>query len=400
MNTWPVGEVREIQGSGSSPYKAKNVDDTTFSCTCPAWRNQGKTPPAERTCKHLKTQNGTSFEEQRVAANRGGQPAIQVAQSAVQTAPVVQLVSSVKTENAIEQEIAQLRQVSGATLRRERPRLEAEIEATIGRKMRQDEKAKFFGPPVLLANDWWDVDNLDPAGWWMSEKLDGVRAFWSGEQFESRQGNLYPAPAWFRAALPNHPLDGELWMGRQMFQKTISIVKTAVADDRWYGIKYVIFDAPHLKTPFEDRLEFLKSVFPSKNDHAFILDQTKCTGETHLMDELKRLGSAGAEGVMLRKPGSLYEAKRSSTLLKVKQFHDAEGVVKAHKPGKGRHKGRLGAVVVELPNGKTFDVGSGFSDFQRENPPKIGVTITYRFTELTNDGVPKCGSFVAERNYE
>ena len=92
---------------------------------------------------------------------------------------------------------------------------------------------------------------------------------------------------------------------------------------------------------------------------------------------------------MLRQPGSQYEAGRSSTLLKVKTFHDAEGTVVEHLAGKGRHAGRLGAVVVELPSGLTFSVGTGFSDAQRQNPPPVGSTITYRYQELTDRGVPR-----------
>ena len=55
----------------------------------------------------------------------------------------------------------------------------------------------------------------DPAGWWISEKLDGVRAYWDGANFWSRNGNQFPAPAWFKAGLPtDQALDGELWCAR------------------------------------------------------------------------------------------------------------------------------------------------------------------------------------------
>jgi DNA ligase-1 len=116
-----------------------------------------------------------------------------------------------------------------------------------------------------------------------------------------------------------------------------------------------------------------------------------------LKTELLRVESLGGEGLMLRQPGSHYEAGRSPTLLKVKTFHDAEGRVVEHVPGKGRHKGRLGAVVVAMPDGQTFSVGTGFSDAQRNNPPPIGTVITYRFQELTDRGVPRFPSFVRVR---
>ena len=100
---------------------------------------------------------------------------------------------------------------------------------------------------------------------------------------------------------------------------------------------------------------------------------------------------------MLRQPGSRYEAGRSNTLLKVKTFHDAEATVLEHLPGAGRHKGRLGALLVALSNGKQFSVGTGFTDAQRGQPPAIGGVITFRYQELTDGGVPRFPSFVRIR---
>jgi DNA ligase-1 len=97
---------------------------------------------------------------------------------------------------------------------------------------------------------------------------------------------------------------------------------------------------------------------------------------------------------MLREPGSSYVAGRSTTLLKVKTFHDAEARVIGHQPGNGRHQGRLGALLVELANGTQFAVGTGFTDRQREHPPTVGATITFRYQELTDRGVPRFPSFV------
>jgi len=97
---------------------------------------------------------------------------------------------------------------------------------------------------------------------------------------------------------------------------------------------------------------------------------------------------------MLRQPGSRYEPGRSATLLKVKRFHDAEAHVIDHQPGAGRHKGRLGALLVALPDGTELSVGTGFTDAQRNNPPAVGSTITFRYQELSDRGVPRFPSFV------
>jgi len=100
---------------------------------------------------------------------------------------------------------------------------------------------------------------------------------------------------------------------------------------------------------------------------------------------------------MLRRPGSRYEAGRSPTLLKVKSFKDDEARVVGHTAGAGRHKGRLGALEVELRDGTRFSVGTGLSDQERENPPPVGTIITFRYQELSNDGVPRFPSYVGVR---
>jgi predicted DNA-binding WGR domain protein len=122
-----------------------------------------------------------------------------------------------------------------------------------------------------------------------------------------------------------------------------------------------------------------------------------CEGFDHLREELARVEALGGEGLMLRQPGSKYVAGRSTTLLKVKTFHDAEATVVGHAEGSGRHKGRLGALICELPGGIRFNVGTGFSDAERENPPDIGAVITFRYQELSDDGVPRFPLWVGER---
>jgi DNA ligase-1 len=100
---------------------------------------------------------------------------------------------------------------------------------------------------------------------------------------------------------------------------------------------------------------------------------------------------------MLRQPGSTYVAGRSTTLLKVKTFHDAEAVVVGHQAGAGRHQGRMGALLVRLPDGTDFAIGTGFSDRERQSPPAIGATVTFRYQELSDMGVPRFPSWIGVR---
>ncbi len=254
-------------------------------------------------------------------------------------------------------------------------------------------------PPLLLAESW--NPETDPTGWWLSEKLDGVRAYWDGKQFLSRNGNRYAAPEWFTLGLPDTPLDGELWVGRKQFQRTVSIVRRSDAADLWREVRYLIFDAPAVIQPFEQRLTSVKQVLAAgQPPYALLLHQEVCRSSDHLQTALSKVEQLGGEGLMLRRPASLYEPRRSSSLQKVKRFLDCEAVVVGHEPGKGRHKGRLGALIVQLPNGTKFNCGTGLSDAQRDLPPAIGETITVKFQELTDSGVPRFPVFAGVRRDE
>ncbi len=325
------GESIEMQGSGAKPYVLKNVGGV-YSCTCPAWRNQA-TPIERRTCKHLRKLRGEQAERQRLGVELPTRPA--------------------RTADAEDKE----------------------------------------GPPLLLAQTW--DNSTDLTDWWMSEKLDGVRAFWDGKQFVSRQGNRYLAPDWFVAGLPGVALDGELWIGRKQFQRTVSIVRRQDQSELWQEVRFLVFDAPACAGGYEDRLKFLaEAIRAERQPYARLHEQQRCRGLAELRKELARVEALGGEGLMLRQPGSAYEVGRSFTLLKIKTFHDAEAVVLGHQAGKGKFKGLLGALTVQLPDGTEFSVGTGFTDAQRAAPPPVGSLITFRYQELTDGGVPRFPSFV------
>ena len=203
--------------------------------------------------------------------------------------------------------------------------------------------------------------------------------------------------------MPAIPLDGELYLGRGRFEDTVSIVRAHDAGDRWKAIRFHAFDLyPTSETvaelPFETRINLL---WLEHLTEAWLpVTHVRCGGLANLTLCVDRVVGAGGEGIMLRAPGSLYERRRSSTLLKVKRFLDCEAEVTGHVPGKGKHAGRLGALDCVTDTGAVFQVGTGFSDAQREAPPAVGARITVRYQELTRAGVPRFPVFVAERNYE
>jgi DNA ligase-1 len=255
---------------------------------------------------------------------------------------------------------------------------------------------KLTPPPLLLANLW--NPSIDPSGWWMSEKYDGLRGYWDGQQLRSRKGNLIRAPDYFLAELPRDiALDGELWIGYGKFEETMSIVRSETPDDRWKLIRYMVFDAPQAPGTFEERMQFLHATLLQGNRFVKVVAQERCEGVAQLMAERDRVVRNGGEGLMLREPGSFYEARRSATLLKVKPFDDAEATVIAHEPGNGKYAGKLGALRVRTDNGIEFSIGTGLTDADRDWPPPIGTVITYRFQGLTAKGLPRFPSYLRVR---
>ena len=249
---------------------------------------------------------------------------------------------------------------------------------------------------VMLAKTY---TGRDPTGWMMSEKLDGVRALWDGKKLMSRNGNQFHAPPWFTALLPKIPLDGELWLGRGQFQKTVSIVKKKkTVDDEWMDLIYRVFDAPEQPGRFVHRLADCRELL-DKQVFARVVDHVACASAEHLSAFYKTLVFIGAEGVMLRHPRSAYKSGRSDQMLKMKPLETAEAIVTGHELGKGRIAEIIGAVQVEW-GGHTFRLGAGMSDDARRNPPPIGAAVTFGYSGLTDSGQPRFPTFQAVRDYE
>lgn len=243
-------------------------------------------------------------------------------------------------------------------------------------------------PGLLLAEPY--SEGIDLADYWISEKLDGVRAFWDGERLVSRGGNAFAAPAWFTAGFPPLPLDGELWVGRGRFQETASIVTRQRPHDGWRRVRYMVFDAPSHGGTFDERLQRLRAaVAASGSEFLAAVRQDRVADHKALVAKLDAVVANGGEGLMLHRGASRYRAGRSTDLLKLKRFDDAEGVVIAHNPGRGRLAGLMGSVTVRTAQGVTVRIGSGFTDAERGDPPPIGATITFKHQGYTDAGKPR-----------
>jgi len=251
---------------------------------------------------------------------------------------------------------------------------------------------------VLLAQVY--KRGIDVRQYLVSEKYDGVRALWDGNELHTRTGRVIAAPTWFTEDLPKMPLDGELWLGHGKFDVLSGAVRKDVPiEEDWRGITYMVFELPNATGTFSERAKRISEIVKQANiPHLKAVKQYRVNDEATLNKQLKQIVAQGGEGLMLHRADATYITGRSDVLLKVKLLLDAEATVIAHTPGRGKYKGKLGALELETSEGIRFKLGTGFTDAQRENPPKIGSTITYTYRDITKQGKPKFASFLRVRN--
>jgi DNA ligase-1 len=252
-------------------------------------------------------------------------------------------------------------------------------------------------PPIPLANVL--APNIDVSKYLVSEKYDGVRAVWDGSVLRFRSGNVVNAPRWFLSKLPATPLDGELWIARGKFDQLSGVVRKSIPiDDEWRQVSYMIFEQPNGTGTFEERVGRIQRVVASANFAQLkAVEHFRVGNRLALKLKLDEVVKGGGEGLMLHLVDAPFVVGRSDVLIKVKPEQDAEAVVLRHLPGEGKFAGMLGALEVKTPDGVVFRLGTGFSDAVRKNPPAVGATVTYRYRELTKNGVPRFASFLRGR---
>ena len=250
------------------------------------------------------------------------------------------------------------------------------------------------------------------SGWLASEKLDGVRAYWDGENLLSRQGKKLNAPSSFTKNFHKFALDGELYAKELKFEEIQASVMDKLPDEKaWSRLKFHVFDVPEasggLLTRLENLAKFLKNE-PSQN--LIIIKQIKMRDNAHFLKFVEEIILNGGEGAVVREPNAPYERKRSKNALKFKKFKDAECEVIAVNKGSGKYANLAGSLTCkalgskddkekagEPKEGTIFKIGSGLSDKNRQDPPKIGSIITYKFQNLTANGKPRFPIFLRVR---
>ena len=250
------------------------------------------------------------------------------------------------------------------------------------------------------------------SGWLASEKLDGVRAYWDGENLLSRQGKKLNAPLSFTKNFPKFALDGELYAKELKFEEIQASVMDKLPDEKaWSRLKFHIFDVPEASGGLLARLEVLAKFLKNEpNDNLIIIKQIKMRDNAQFLKFAESIIAKGGEGAVVRESNAPYERKRSKNALKFKKFKDSECEVIAVNKGSGKYANFAGSLTCKALGGKNdkekagepkegtiFKIGSGLSDKNRQEPPKIGSIITYKFQNLTTNGKPRFPIFLRIR---
>lgn len=237
------------------------------------------------------------------------------------------------------------------------------------------------------------------SGYYVSEKFDGVRAFWTGSSFITRQGFTINPPDWFVEHFPNHPLDGELWTGHHRFDEVSAIArKLQPSDQDWKKVSYLVFDSPIPNLAFHQRKKRLEDMINDQSPSWLrTVEHLNFETKSELNAFYEAVITNQGEGVMLNISNATYQAGRTNSILKIKPKLDDEALVTGYQEGKGKYKGLMGALWVKHKSGLKFKIGSGFTDHDRKFPPALGSIISYQYSGLSKNGLPRFARYLRER---
>ncbi|KPZ70870.1 DNA ligase [Shewanella sp. P1-14-1] len=239
--------------------------------------------------------------------------------------------------------------------------------------------------------------DTDVTQYLISEKLDGVRGYWDGNQMLSRSGRVMILPDWFTADFPKTALDGELWIKQGEFDAVSALARSSHSHHaEWKLVKYMIFDLPEHGGMFVERVKAMQQI-ALESRYIEAIEQQELVSTAQLMAQLDYVIENNGEGLMLHLKSGYYQIGRSQNIVKLKPKYDAEARVIGFNEGKGKFEGLMGSLKVEMPNGKQFNLGSGFSNELRRNPPPLGAIITYQYLGLTKNGIPRFAHFLRVR---
>lgn len=235
-------------------------------------------------------------------------------------------------------------------------------------------------------------------------KLDGIRCVARREGLFTREGQPIRGAPHIHEALssafrdePGLILDGELYNHdlREDFNAIISLVRKKEPDAEHLTrsrelVQYHIYDMPSSDAEFSLRYAELLDIVTASQSETIQMVDTQGVEHEAQFDQLHgEWLEAGYEGSMWR-ANAQYEQKRSKTLLKRKEFQDAEFEVVSIEEGVGNWAGMAKSVICRLPDGRTFGAGiKGSKERAVELLSEQHKVVTVHYFHLTPDGVPR-----------
>ncbi len=247
-------------------------------------------------------------------------------------------------------------------------------------------------PQVMLAKVYQTVDSL--SSYVVTEKFDGVRGYWTGKEMFSRSGKVISLPHHLVNQLPDFTVEGELWLGYERFSELSGLIhQNDTTNPLWRDVVFKVFDAPKLKTDYLSRMDWLdKHLQTATAVHR--VKGFQVADQAALDKKLEEVLTAGGEGLMLNLKQADYESYRTDAILKYKPIYDDEATIIGYTAGKGKYEGKVGALVVQWRDGRTFKIGSGLSDELRTNPPELNSQITFEYSGYTSTGLPRFARYL------
>jgi ATP-dependent DNA ligase len=293
------------------------------------------------------------------------------------------------------------------------PEKQAEIEAAAMHKHRLDRKYSLsikeaqetvFLP--MLAHEFEKKKHTLTYPVDVQPKLDGLRAmaYWeSGEvKLLSRGGKFWNIPHLTKelekVLEEGLVLDGEIYKHGTNLQNINKLAKKhREGDEGSISLEYRAFDIfdPDEELPWNKRRNDLAlfSVITEKKklNSISVVQVEDAKSEQEVKDLCQTFVEAGYEGAIVRNMDGLYAlGERSSDLLKVKNFQDAEFEIVGHYLGEGKHEGTVGWWC-ETKEGKRFKCyPRGTMEDRRIKDPYgfYGKFLKIRYQFLTDEGIP------------
>lgn len=272
-----------------------------------------------------------------------------------------------------------------------------------------DTAKKFFAP--MLAHKYIDYKDKIDFPVFVSPKIDGARMIIRKEGLFTRNGKSYfSCPhihTLFEPLFKKYPewiIDGEIYSHEENFEKIMSLVRKSKPTEEDLEeskkiIKIYIFDGVinNLEEGFNNRFNIIKQEINNligKTDFIKFVENIEINYQKEVEEYHNKFVEEGYEGVMIRLPNSIYENKRSKSLLKYKHFLDNEFKIINIIEGKGNRSGIAGNLVLKMKDGKEFSSGirggEEYYKFILKNKSKlIGRVATIRYQELSKDGIPR-----------